>query len=82
MHGNVLLAMLALSVTVIAAVPMVVAGFTSGRSGWRPRPRTAGLASSDTAAAQWHVHRVNGTGPVGGQESAGAEPPKASGSTA
>ena len=77
MHGNVLLAMLALSVTVLTAVPMVVAGFTSSRLGRHSRALVAGSASIGTAA-QWHVHRVNGTEPVGGQGSAGVEPAKAS----
>ena len=65
MHGNVLLAVLALSVTVLAALPMLVAGFTSGRSGGRRRARIAGMAPSGIATAQWHVHRVNGTGLAG-----------------
>jgi hypothetical protein len=81
MHGNVLLAMLALAVTVLAAVPMMVAGFTSGRSGGRLRARTAGSASSDTAVPQWHVHRVNATVPVGAQGSAEIEQANVSGST-
>ena len=65
MHGNVLLAVLALSVTLLAALPMLVAGFTSARSEGHRRARTAGMASSGAPAAQWHVHRVDGTVPVG-----------------
>jgi hypothetical protein len=81
MHGNVLLAAMALSVSVFAVVPMLVAGFTSGRPGRRPRARTAGLAPGGPVAGQWHVHRVIGTGPAGAQVSTGAEPARASGST-
>jgi hypothetical protein len=81
MHGNILLAALTLSVSVFAVVPMLVAGFISGRPGGRPRARTAGLAPGGATDGQWHVHRVVWTGPAGAQVPTGAEPARTPGST-